>query len=111
VWEMVVFILNGLQLPQVLHALPPGVAIQVAKVAFFVVAGLVLVRFAWMFGSNIYRACSVPACGKRTACRGNRRRSLRGPEWAEPIPWRARWRFHSSCRQASRFPVATLFSR
>jgi Na+/H+ antiporter len=59
VWEMVVFILNGLlfmliglQLPQVMRALPPGVATRVAKVAFLIVAGLVLVRFVWMFGST-----------------------------------------------------------
>lgn len=59
VWEMVVFMLNGLlfmliglQLPQVMHALPPGIATDVAKVALLVVAGLVVVRFLWMFGST-----------------------------------------------------------
>jgi CPA1 family monovalent cation:H+ antiporter len=59
VWEMVVFILNGLlfmliglQLPQVLHVLPAGTATEVAKVALLIVAGLVLVRFAWIFGST-----------------------------------------------------------
>src|SRR5882724_11097981 len=57
VWEMVVFILNGvlfmligLQLPQVIHALAPSSAIRVAKMAILVVAVIVLVRFAWMFG-------------------------------------------------------------
>lgn len=59
VWEMVVFVLNGLlfmliglELPEVLRALPPGVATAVAKVALLIVAGLVLVRFIWMFGST-----------------------------------------------------------
>jgi monovalent cation/hydrogen antiporter len=59
VWEMVVFILNGmlfmligLQLPQVIHALAPGSAIGVAKLAILVVALIVLVRFVWMFGAS-----------------------------------------------------------
>jgi Na+/H+ antiporter len=61
VWEMVTFILNGLlfmliglQLPQIMHALSPGAAIDVAKVALLVVAALVLVRFAWIFGSTYF---------------------------------------------------------
>jgi CPA1 family monovalent cation:H+ antiporter len=56
---MVVFILNGvlfmligLQLPQVIHALAPGSALVVAKLAILVVAVIVLVRFVWMFGAN-----------------------------------------------------------
>src|SRR6266851_1720070 len=59
VWEMVTFILNGvlfmligLQLPQVIHALPPSSATQVAKLAILVVSVIVLVRFVWMFGAN-----------------------------------------------------------
>lgn len=59
VWEMVVFVLNGvlfmligLDLPQVIHALRPGSAGQVAKVAGLVLAAIVLVRFVWMFGTN-----------------------------------------------------------
>jgi len=59
VWEMVVFILNGvlfmlvgLELPQVIHGLPRSSATQVAKLAFLVVIGIVLVRFVWMFGSS-----------------------------------------------------------
>ena len=59
VWDMVVFILNGvlfmlvgLQLPQVVRALPPGMTTQVAKLAIVIVAGLVAVRFVWMFGST-----------------------------------------------------------
>ncbi|PZR72865.1 MAG: Na+/H+ antiporter [Chthoniobacterales bacterium] len=59
VWEMVVFILNGvlfmligLQLPQVIHALGPGSALGVAKLAIMIVSALVLVRFVWMFGAN-----------------------------------------------------------
>jgi len=56
VWQMVVFILNGilfiligLQLPQVIHALPPGSAMSVAKLAVLVFLALVLVRFLWLF--------------------------------------------------------------
>src|SRR6202043_2937495 len=56
VWQMVVFILNGilsmligLQLPQVIHALPPGSALPVAKLAVLVFLAIVLVRFVWMF--------------------------------------------------------------
>src|SRR2546430_6112412 len=59
VWQMVTFILNGilfmligLQLPQVIHALAPGAAIEVAKLALLVLLVLVLVRFVWMFGAT-----------------------------------------------------------
>src|SRR5205085_6431891 len=59
VWEMVVFILNGvlfmligLELPQVIHALAPSSAIQVARLAILVVSAIVLVRFVWMFGAS-----------------------------------------------------------
>jgi CPA1 family monovalent cation:H+ antiporter len=44
--------LIGLQLPQVIHALPPGAAIEVVKLALLVLLVLVLVRFAWMFGAT-----------------------------------------------------------
>src|SRR5436190_13114939 len=59
VWEMVVFILNGvlfmligLELPQVIHGLTPSSAIQMVKLGILVIAGIVLVRFLWMFGSS-----------------------------------------------------------
>src|SRR5215831_18203487 len=59
VWEMVVFILNGvlfmlvgLQLPRVIESLPPGSATHAAKLAILVVLVMVLVRFAWIFGTN-----------------------------------------------------------
>jgi Na+/H+ antiporter len=59
VWEMVVFILNGvlfmligLELRQVIHSLAPGSATQVAKLAILVVSVMVLVRFAWIFGTT-----------------------------------------------------------
>src|SRR5947199_1631452 len=59
VWEMVVFILNGvlfmligLQLPVVVRSLPAGSMGQAAKLAVLVLAAIVLVRFAWMFGSS-----------------------------------------------------------
>src|SRR6476619_5303634 len=59
VWEMVVFILSGLlfmliglQLPGVIHILPPGSLTKVAKLAVLIVSVMVLVRFAWVFGST-----------------------------------------------------------
>src|SRR4029077_10672909 len=59
VWEMVLFALNGvlfiligLQLPQVIHALEPGSAFRVAKLALSVLAVIVLVRFVWLFGAT-----------------------------------------------------------
>src|SRR5437899_5155671 len=59
VWEMVLFILNGvlfmligLQLPQVIHALPPGSAFRIAKLAVLVLSVMVLVRFVWMFAAT-----------------------------------------------------------
>lgn len=59
VWEMVVFILNGvlfmlvgLQLPQVIHSLAPGSTTQLAKLAILVVCAMVLVRFGWIFGTS-----------------------------------------------------------
>src|SRR6266516_5738301 len=59
VWEMVTFILNGvlfmligLQLPVVIRSLPSSSMSQAAKLAVLVLAAIVLVRFAWMFGSS-----------------------------------------------------------
>src|SRR3989475_4849785 len=59
VWEMVLFILNGilfmligLQLPQVIRALPPGSAFQVATLAVLVLLVIVLVRFGWIFAAT-----------------------------------------------------------
>src|SRR6266404_5523037 len=61
VWQMVVFILNGilfmligLQLPQVIHALPPGSTLSVATLAALVLLGIVLVRFAWLFVATYF---------------------------------------------------------
>src|SRR3989475_7572437 len=59
VWEMVTFILNGvlfmligLQLPQVMNVLAPGMATRVVELAIVVVLVIVLIRFVWMFGAN-----------------------------------------------------------
>jgi len=59
VWEMVVFVLNGvlfmligLQLPVVVRALPSSSLAQAARLSLLVLAAIVLVRFAWMFGSS-----------------------------------------------------------
>jgi Na+/H+ antiporter len=78
VWEMVVFILNGvlfmligLQLPEAIRALAPGSAFQVAKLTILVLVVIVLVRFVWMFGVNY-----LP----RLLSRRFRRRA--------PLPWR-----------------------
>ena len=59
VWEMVTFILNGilfmligLQLPQVVQALAPGTVTRVAWLAMVFFAVIVLVRFVWVFGAT-----------------------------------------------------------
>src|SRR6266404_3352058 len=59
VWETVVFILNGvlfmligLQLPAVVRSLPPSSMAQAAKLAALVLAAIVMVRFAWVFGTS-----------------------------------------------------------
>jgi monovalent cation/hydrogen antiporter len=59
VWDMVgfiltgvLFILVGLQLPEVMHSLPPGSASRMAKLTLMIVAAVVLVRFGWMFGAS-----------------------------------------------------------
>jgi CPA1 family monovalent cation:H+ antiporter len=74
VWEMVLFILNGilfmligLQLPQVIHALPPGSAFQIAKLAVLVLLVIVLVRFVWIFAATY-----LPRFFSRTLRRKNR---------------------------------------
>src|SRR5947209_11281946 len=77
VWQMVTFILNGilfmligLQLPQVIHALPPGSAVAIAKLAILILLAIVLVRFLWMFGATY-----LPRLLNRTFRRKN------------PAPW------------------------
>src|SRR5256885_1398242 len=74
VWEMVTFILNGvlfmligLQLPQVINALAPGTATRVAQLAIMFVAVIVLVRFVWMFSATY-----LPRLLSRKARRKNR---------------------------------------
>ena len=59
VWDMVgfiltgvLFILVGLQLPEVMHSLPPGSTSRMAKLTLMIVAAVVLVRFGWMFGAS-----------------------------------------------------------
>src|SRR5436190_23380222 len=74
VWEMVTFILNGvlfmligLQLPQVVRALAPGTVTRVAQLAIVFVVVIVLVRFVWMFGATY-----LPRLLSRTFRRKNR---------------------------------------
>jgi CPA1 family monovalent cation:H+ antiporter len=59
VWEMVLFALNGilfmligLQLPDVVRSMPAGSSLAFAKLALLVLGSIVLVRFAWMFGAT-----------------------------------------------------------
>jgi CPA1 family monovalent cation:H+ antiporter len=77
VWQMVVFILNGilfmligLQLPQLIHALPSGAALSIAKLALLILLALVLVRFLWLFAATY-----IPRLFSRTFRRRN------------PAPW------------------------
>src|SRR5436190_17489532 len=74
VWEMVLFILNGLlfmliglQLPQVVHTLAPGPAFHVTKLAVLVLFVIVLVRFGWIFAATY-----LPRFFSRTLRRKNR---------------------------------------
>ena len=74
VWEMVLFILNGilfmligLELPQVIHAMPAGSAFLIAKLAVLVLLVIVLVRFVWMFAATY-----LPRFFSRTLRRKNR---------------------------------------
>src|SRR5256885_1216827 len=75
VWEMVTFILNGilfmligLQLPQVMNALAPGTATRMAWLAIVFVAVIVLVRFVWVFGATyLPRLLSPTFRGKNPA--------------------------------------------
>jgi CPA1 family monovalent cation:H+ antiporter len=50
----VLFILIGLQLPLVMRSLPPGSATWAAKLAILVVLVMMLVRFAWIFGTTYF---------------------------------------------------------
>src|SRR6059058_2973433 len=59
--------LIGLQLPQVIRALPPGSAFQVAKLAVLVLLVIVLVRFVWIFAATY-----LPRFFSRTLRRKNR---------------------------------------
>jgi CPA1 family monovalent cation:H+ antiporter len=63
----VLFMLIGLQLPQVMNALAPGMATRVVELAIVVVLVIVLVRFVWMFGANY-----LPRLLNRKARRKNR---------------------------------------
>ena len=78
VWQMVTFVLNGilfmligLQLPQVIDALPSGSAMAVARLAILVLLTIVLVRFVWLFGATY-----LPRLFSRTLRRKN------------PAPWK-----------------------
>src|SRR5438132_2551056 len=68
VWQMVTFILNGilfmligLQLPQVIHALPPGTAIAIVKLALLILLAIILVRFVWLFVATYLPRLFSPA--------------------------------------------------
>jgi CPA1 family monovalent cation:H+ antiporter len=58
VWEMVLFALNGilfmligLQLPDVIRSKPAGSPLGFARLTLLVLGSIVLVRFTWMFGA------------------------------------------------------------
>jgi Na+/H+ antiporter len=59
VWEMVLFALNGmlfmligLQLPDVIRSRPAGSPLGFAKLTLLVLGTMILVRFAWMFSAT-----------------------------------------------------------
>src|SRR6266566_8870179 len=63
----VLFMLIGLQLPQVMNAISPGMATRVVELAIVVVLVIVLGRFVWVFGANY-----LPRLLNRKARRKNR---------------------------------------
>src|SRR5947207_10690840 len=72
VWQMVTFILNGilfmligLQLPQVIHALPPGSAVAIVKLALLILLAIILVRFLWLFVATYLPRLFSPAFRRR----------------------------------------------
>src|SRR5947207_1467286 len=72
VWQKVTFILNGilfmligLQLPQVIHALPAGSALSVAQLGMLILLALVLVRFVWLFVATYLPRLFSPAFRRR----------------------------------------------
>jgi CPA1 family monovalent cation:H+ antiporter len=73
VWEMVGFILNGvlfiligLQLPQVIQSLAPGSLFGLVNVAILVLLVITVVRFAWIFGAD-YLARLLSRKGRRAS--------------------------------------------
>ena len=117
VWEMVTFILNGilfmligLQLPQVIQALAPGTVTRVAKLAIVFVAVIVLVRFVWVFGATY-----LPRLLSRTFRHKNPARwqhtaliAWTGMRGADSLA--ARWRSRLSWLMANHSPDATSSS-
>ncbi len=60
VWEMVLFVLNGvlfmligLELPQVIRSLSTGSTLHLLKLAILVMLVITLVRFVWLFGASL----------------------------------------------------------
>jgi Na+/H+ antiporter len=63
VWDMVLFVLNGtlfmligLELPEVLRSLSSSTIVQVLKLGLLVIFAITAVRFAWLFASD-YLSC------------------------------------------------------
>jgi CPA1 family monovalent cation:H+ antiporter len=76
VWEMVTFILNGilfmligLQLPQVMDALAPGTATRAAWLAIVFLAAIVLIRFAWVFSATYLPRLLSPTLRRKNPAR------------------------------------------
>jgi len=76
VWEMVIFILNGilfmligLQLPDAARSLSSHSAIQITKFGVIVLCGVVLVRFVWMFASTHLPRLISPAFNRASPAR------------------------------------------
>jgi Na+/H+ antiporter len=72
VWEMLTFILNGilfmligLELPQVVNALAPDAVTRVAWLAIVFFAVIVLVRFVWVFGATYLPRLLSPTFRRR----------------------------------------------
>jgi CPA1 family monovalent cation:H+ antiporter len=61
----ILFMLIGLQLPQVVQALAPGTVTRVAWLAIGFVGAIVLVRFLWVFGATYLPRLLSPTFGRK----------------------------------------------
>jgi len=126
VWETVVFVLNvlafvfiGLQIRPILASLEPGLRSRYFTVAAVVLATVILVRIAWVFGYvGVARAIMKLDTRVRSACQARAMKSnirLRCSSKFEGTPTgasgRASWERSCSCILARRRSISRTDSR